>query len=640
MSKFLSDLQEELAQVNSLRTIVGSKSGVDCSNKTIEEVAAVVDTLEIKGLLEGLSVTPSTSQQTFLPRTGYDGYDEVVVNAVTSSIDANIVPGNIKEGVQILGVTGTMGNGKFEKFNEVELPTGFGYGYHYVLSNGDALCSSESSSVIGIYLYNSATEQLTNIWNEGYNYQAFQETTNGVLISGSSVGLLFYDKTTKTISKIWNEGTYWTRVQSVSDGWLIAGNNTPILHFTDATDTLTNVYQGYSNWRFHSIGNNVLIYTENLGASPIILYNSLTGTASQVGTAGWTNTLFNTEYGCLICSTSWSSPLYYYDSTNDSVTQVYATSGYYSTFAKIGTYTLIGRNSSNSNILMFNETTKTVTELSLSSTYNRPYMQVVGTKCLMSFESSGAGVWIFDSSTQTLTQIYSSYFYRYFHIVGNDCLIAGNQGNSKLLLFDNSTNTISVIYSEYGWNYKYFCDIPDGVLIGGPSGCYGLFLYDAINKDVTQLLTTSNWGYFVKKSDYVIIGTMIDPDNYTSSISDKGIAIYDLTLKTASKVLNIGNYSTTTTVNGNLMMCASKLQHLSNQYVIYDCDNKKPKSGIGLSYYTDNGFTYSGQGIIDLSSGQAGTFNNLYDETMFANNGSYLSNITGDYLLIADVSRR
>ena len=57
--------------------------------------------------LTSLSVTPSTSAQQLTPTSPVDGWDEVNVSAVTSSIDSNIVAGNIKSGVSILGVTGT-----------------------------------------------------------------------------------------------------------------------------------------------------------------------------------------------------------------------------------------------------------------------------------------------------------------------------------------------------------------------------------------------------------------------------------------------------------------------------------------------------------------------------------------------------
>ena len=56
--------------------------------------------------LKNESVTPTTAEQTITAGEGYDGLGTVTVAAVTSAIDANIVAGNIKDGVTILGVTG------------------------------------------------------------------------------------------------------------------------------------------------------------------------------------------------------------------------------------------------------------------------------------------------------------------------------------------------------------------------------------------------------------------------------------------------------------------------------------------------------------------------------------------------------
>ena len=57
---------------------------------------------------KALSVTPTTSAQSLTVPSGYSGYGTVSVGAVTKSIDSNIVAGNIKSGVSILGVTGTL----------------------------------------------------------------------------------------------------------------------------------------------------------------------------------------------------------------------------------------------------------------------------------------------------------------------------------------------------------------------------------------------------------------------------------------------------------------------------------------------------------------------------------------------------
>lgn len=57
---------------------------------------------------ETITVTPTTSQQVITPTSPHNGITEVTVNGVTSSIDSNIDAGNIKSGVSILGISGTV----------------------------------------------------------------------------------------------------------------------------------------------------------------------------------------------------------------------------------------------------------------------------------------------------------------------------------------------------------------------------------------------------------------------------------------------------------------------------------------------------------------------------------------------------
>ena len=54
-----------------------------------------------------VTVTPTTLQQSVTPDQGYDGLGRVDINAVTSSIDPNILAENIKKNIEILGVTGS-----------------------------------------------------------------------------------------------------------------------------------------------------------------------------------------------------------------------------------------------------------------------------------------------------------------------------------------------------------------------------------------------------------------------------------------------------------------------------------------------------------------------------------------------------
>ena len=69
----------------------------------IANLAAVVSPPAVK---QTKTITPTTSKQTVEPDEG-KLFSKVTVNAVTAAIDDNIVEGNIKSGVTILGVTGT-----------------------------------------------------------------------------------------------------------------------------------------------------------------------------------------------------------------------------------------------------------------------------------------------------------------------------------------------------------------------------------------------------------------------------------------------------------------------------------------------------------------------------------------------------
>ena len=86
------------------------------NNITAGNIKSGVSILGVSGSVTELNgttttINPSTSEQTVSPTSPSNGFTSVTVPAVTSSIDANIVAGNIKKDVTILGVTGSFEGG-------------------------------------------------------------------------------------------------------------------------------------------------------------------------------------------------------------------------------------------------------------------------------------------------------------------------------------------------------------------------------------------------------------------------------------------------------------------------------------------------------------------------------------------------
>ena len=72
--------------------------------QNVEILGVTGNVIELKG--ETRTITPTTNQQTITPSADKNGITEVIVDAVTSNIDSDIKSKNIKKGVDILGITG------------------------------------------------------------------------------------------------------------------------------------------------------------------------------------------------------------------------------------------------------------------------------------------------------------------------------------------------------------------------------------------------------------------------------------------------------------------------------------------------------------------------------------------------------
>ena len=107
-SQIITSSEDGLASVTINPYVLDNKT-VDSSTVT-QVITSDKDGLQSVTInpyvLESKTVNPSWIDQTVTPSANKDGLSSVKVNKVTSDIDPNIAPNNIKLGVSILGVTG------------------------------------------------------------------------------------------------------------------------------------------------------------------------------------------------------------------------------------------------------------------------------------------------------------------------------------------------------------------------------------------------------------------------------------------------------------------------------------------------------------------------------------------------------
>lgn len=100
------DVAGATSNVDVLNAIAVLYDGTGTAVLNPDAIANIAAVAPKKTTTQNVSVTPTTSEQEITAEEGKT-LGKVTVAAVTAAIDANIVAGNIKKDVTILGVTGS-----------------------------------------------------------------------------------------------------------------------------------------------------------------------------------------------------------------------------------------------------------------------------------------------------------------------------------------------------------------------------------------------------------------------------------------------------------------------------------------------------------------------------------------------------
>lgn len=221
----ISDEIQRLSSAKaSLRTAIQGKGVTVPSSAKLGSYAGYVNSIPTgsQPSLQSKTIIPTTSDQTITPDSGYDGLSQVVVSAVTSAIDSDIVAGNIKSGVNILGVTGTYsGSG-----GSTLTPTA---GDYPVVGNGGLGGGGSQLTNTGI----SVTIPVTGTYR--FKWCAFRRNNSTTYTWGSQL----YRTRGNSTDAIGTKNTTWTSTYYQTNSQDIACN---------AGDVITVYVQGRSSY--------------------------------------------------------------------------------------------------------------------------------------------------------------------------------------------------------------------------------------------------------------------------------------------------------------------------------------------------------------------------------------------------------
>ena len=174
-----------------------------------------------------LNIEASTNEQTFTSNSSNNEYfDFVIAKPVTSSIDSNIVPENIANGVSILGVTGTLDT-----------------------SSGDAPLPSELQEIINKGPAYSSKIQVYSVYTEDKStvYDLEKDSSTGV--AGASGYIPFFMKNVKPDTGYPDTDTLANSLGTLDDRGIVAYTVNGVLytnptsfniHYTKVNDGIDN----------------------------------------------------------------------------------------------------------------------------------------------------------------------------------------------------------------------------------------------------------------------------------------------------------------------------------------------------------------------------------------------------------------
>lgn len=208
---------------------------------------------------------------------------------------------------------------------------------------------------------------------------------------------------------------------------------------------------------------------------------------------------------------------------------------------------------------------------------NYYYLQMSGSKILMSNQDSESGLWEYNVKSKVWTKIYAGGDFRYFQKVDNYCLVGGHSGY-LLLYSEQEGQIVQAIEKTSSWSTfdlvgdNYFC-------YARTSGA-GLCVYDTKSKQLILLSDKGiSWVYKIKAGDDYIVSS--------SSNNTTGLYLYEPSTNRFTKIVENSKYGYEFAydVSDNIMLISSN-NSSGKGVIVYDKSTKTAQTSNWSAYST------------------------------------------------------
>lgn len=360
--------------------------------------------------------------------------------------------------------------------------------YTFQVSDDRILCSIEVNGSWGIWLYVISADEWIQLYSVSRKWQYFQLLPDGnCLITTSATsglpnpGVLLYNAAENTITQVYDATSAWQYFQVLPNGnCLIGGGNTDnagILLYDAQTLTVTQKYAYGKSWRYFKVTHNNKCF---IGSSE---YNT-----GELGTNYYTRYLIYDITGDTFKANQAGSNKvaikYFHELSNGD----YLISGqaHYNNDTECGIYLCqspfsgVIKKYSNHDLWMY-------------------FIELPNGDCLLGSNHSDSGIVIYQQSTKTITQLHDEGmgWCAYHQVLPNgDCLIASGDSlmsdSAGIMLYDSSNNTITRIFDR-GLKWKNFKELPNGKwLITSEDTTLPALIYDQFTHEIIAYSYTIN----------------------------------------------------------------------------------------------------------------------------------------------------